>query len=126
MRTLLVAAALLGAAGCATTTERPRPETAEPAPASAATRFLDAVEAARWDDAFLLLSERWRASLTPARLAADWEQGGALAADRLERARLALREQPRREGDRVRFGAAGGSGLVLVEEPGGWRVDGFE
>lgn len=116
----LVAIVALATAGCATT-QRPPAPAEEDTPQAAATRFLDAVEAGRWDDAYALLSARWRERLTPERLAADRQQGGALAKDRLERARLALREAPATQADEARFDGA----LSLKRESGGWRIDGL-
>jgi hypothetical protein len=114
------AIAVLATAACATTPQPPRaPDDATPQ--AAASRFLDAVEAGRWDDAYQLLSARWRERLTPARLQADREQGGALAQDKLERARIALREAPTIEGDQASFGGA----IRLEKESGGWRIDGL-
>ena len=120
---LLSAAAILALASCATTPAAPdRPGGA----ARTAEAFFRAVEAEAWDDAYSLLSERWRARLTPARLAADREQGGALAADRLARARRAL-DQPAAEGeDEARFPIGAGKELRLVRESGGWRMDALE
>jgi len=121
MRPLVVAVAAASAAACATAPRPPPPPAEDASPRAVAARFLDAVEAGRWDDAYVLLSARWRERLTPARLAADRSQGGALAADRLERARLALRETPAATADEARFDDA----IRLVRESGGWRIDGL-
>lgn len=118
-----LAALLLGAAACATA---PQPLPAADDPRTAAARFLDAIEEARWDDGYALLSDRWRARLTPQRLAADRQQGGALAADRLERARLALRQEAVRRDGEAHFAIGEGHGLRLVREAGGWRIDALE
>lgn len=118
----LAAASLLALVACATA-----PRAAAPAgPREAAARFLDAVEGQRWDEAWALLSDRWRGRLTPERLAADRAAGGALAQDTLVRARLALEGAPIREAGAARFPIGGGRSLRLVEEGGAWRVDALE
>jgi len=121
MRHLLPGTILLAA--CATA---PAAAPAPATPADAAAAFVRAVEGRDWERAYGLLSARWRARLTPARLAADWEAGGALAADRLTRARLALAEEPVAAGDEARFPIGAGQELRLVRESGRWRIDALE
>src|SRR6266542_2175774 len=48
---------------------------------AALSRFAAAVEGGRWDEAYALLSARWRARLTPARLAADFSAAGPIGRD---------------------------------------------
>jgi hypothetical protein len=117
----VAAIAIVALAPACAATQRPPPAADDATPRAAATRFLEAVEAGRWDDAYALLSARWRERLTPERLAADRRQGGALAKDHLDRARIALRGEPSISGDEARFDKA----LRLVREADGWRVDGF-
>ncbi len=117
----VAAIAIVAAATACTTSPRPPPTADDTTPRAAAARFLEAVEAERWDDAYALLSARWRETLTPERLAADRRQGGALAKDRLDRARIALRGEPLISGQEALFDNA----LRLVREADGWRVDGL-
>jgi hypothetical protein len=119
----LIAGLLLALAGCAAAPPRPSPD---PGPGQVLERFLVAVGRHDMDTAYELLSGRWRARLTPDRLARDLDEGGDVAADRLARARLAARSDPLVEGDLAAFSIGDGRAVRLVREPGGWRVDALE
>jgi len=96
-------------------------------PAAVLSRFVDALEAGRWQEADALLSARWRAAYGPARLAADWAGAGPLAreaAGRVARA-LAAGTPLAVDGGRATLPVAGGQAL-LVAEAGRWRVDALE
>lgn len=128
MRRLLLILPLL-AAGCATGPTRPEPPPAEAVdegPALALAAFVAAVDGGRFDEAYGLLSGRWRARLTPERLRDDLAEGGALAVDRLARARLAAGGSVRREGDLARFPIGDGKAVRLVREGSGWKIDALE
>lgn len=125
----LVLLPLVLSAACATAPVRPAPppmEAADEAPARALLAFLDAVDAGRFEEAYLLLSGRWRATLTPDRLRDDLADGGVLARDRLARARLAASGTAVREGDCARFPIAEGRAVSLVLEESGWKIDDLE
>lgn len=92
-------------------------------PRHAARAFLDAAAARDADAMLLLLSSRWRAGLSPAKLLADLDAGGTLAADRLGRARATLLTPAQLTADEARFPIDGTHALRLVREPDGWRVD---
>ncbi len=88
---------------------------------------MGSLEGGRWQEASRLLSARWRAVYTPARLAADYGGAGPLAreaAARVEGA-LAAGAPLAVEGGRAVLPVAGGRALLLWEE-GGWRVDALE
>jgi len=96
-------------------------------PAAVLSRFVDALEAGRWQEADALLSARWRAAYGPARLAADWAGAGPLAreaAGRVARA-LAAGTPLAVDGGRATLQLAGGQALLLAEG-GMWRVDALE
>ncbi|HZY06043.1 MAG TPA: hypothetical protein VFF02_21345 [Anaeromyxobacteraceae bacterium] len=125
-----VAACLLLAA-CAGT--RPPPGAADPAgPAEEAgrvlSRFAAAVREGRLDEAWPLLSARWRARSTPASLAADLEASGRVGRDAAERAQalLAAGRRPAVEGDRAALAVGEGKAARLVLEDGVWRVEALE
>lgn len=123
---LLLALLLPACATAPSVPPRPPAEAADPAPARALVAFLDAVDADRFDEAYGLLSGRWRPRLTPERLRDDRVEGGALAGDRLARARIAAAGPVRREGDRAGFPIGEGKAVRLVLEPSGWKVDALE
>jgi hypothetical protein len=111
-------------------------------------RFATAVQERRWPEAYALLSDRWRAAYTPARLASDHEGAGTVGRDAAERVLALLAAgtplvgdpgsghpepgatlQPRaksRDGARLSLPVGGGRAAVLVAEAGGWRVDALE
>src|SRR5438067_1599053 len=86
-RTMRALPALLSALGCAAAPMARGPS--EPAEVSAARAalgdFVTAVEAGRWDDAYRLLSARWRGQYTPKRLAADHAAAGPLGREAAQR-----------------------------------------
>jgi hypothetical protein len=91
-------------------------------------RFAQAVRAGRWAEAWPLLSERWRASTSPGRLAADWRGAGPVAREAADRV-VALLDSGGQllvagEGRRLPVGSGRSARLVL--EPAGWRVDALE
>ena len=107
--------------------ELPHPGSPIESPSVVLERFIEAVESGRWAQASSLLSARWRAAYTPARLAADYAGGGPLAREAVARARAALRAGTALEveGKRAVLPVDGGRALLLAEA-GGWRVDAFE
>jgi hypothetical protein len=125
-----VAAALLALAGCRTGgANRAIPSGLGEAEAREVLhRFARAVQARRWPEAYALLSDRWRASYTPARLAADHEAAGPVSRDAAERvlALLAAGTPLERDGGHVALPVGAGRAATLVAEPGGWRVDALE
>jgi hypothetical protein len=133
MARLAATLALCLALGCATTapTSAAPPEPAlAPAsgPRDVLLRFARATRAGRWADAWPLLSERWRTTTSPGRLAADWRGAGPLAAEAADRvvALLEAGAAPEGDGD-VRLLAVGaGRAARVVREPAGWRVDALE
>jgi hypothetical protein len=87
--------------------------------------FVSATRDRRFDVVLGLLSERWRARSTAARLAADFDVE-PLAEERLRRVEAALAGRPRIEGDTAQLPLGPGRALVLVREATGWRVDRLE
>ncbi len=128
MRALAVCLFLAACAG-----SRPSPGGAGPAgPAEEAGqvlgRFAAAVRRDRRDEAWPLLSGRWRARSTPAPLAADLSASGRVgreAAERVE-ALLATGQQPVVEGDRATLAVGEEKAARLLLEGGQWRVDSLE
>jgi len=127
-------------AACATAGSAPAPR-ADPAPpaglsepAARATldRFAQALQQGRWDDAWGLLSARWRADTSPERLAADWRGAGPVAPEAAARVRAllgsgaALEGRSGEGGGPVRLPVGGGRAARLVAEAGRWRVDALE
>ncbi|MCM2334571.1 MAG: hypothetical protein NDI82_11580 [Anaeromyxobacteraceae bacterium] len=118
------------ASACAT----PGPAPGAPAPAAAEggrevlLRFARAVEGGRWEEAWPLLSARWRSATSPGRLAADYRGAGPVAREAGERvvslltAGAVLHAGP----GRLVLPVGAGREARLVEEPGGWRVDALE
>ncbi len=96
-------------------------------PAAVLTRFVDALEAGRWTQAGGLLSARWRAAYTPARLAADYAGAGPLAREAVARVQTAIRAgTPLVVEDGRAWLPVGAGRALLVAEEGGWRVDALE
>jgi hypothetical protein len=115
-------ACCLGLAACVTPSGVPGPD-ASGGPRLALERFAAAAEGGRFAEAQALLSARWRERLTPARLAADF----ALEPLALRRLSLAAASRLRLvEPGRAEAALGEGRTLVLVEEPGGWRLDRLE
>jgi hypothetical protein len=96
-------------------------------PAAVLGRFLDALQAGRWEEADALLSARWRAAYTPERLSADYAGSGPVGREAVLRAadRLATGAALEARDGRAVLPVLGGE-AVLVAEPGGWRVDALE
>jgi len=95
---------------------------------AALLRFADALEAGRLDEAHALLSARWRAGGSPARLGTDLRGAGPTASDQLARVRGALAAGAPVEvsGATARLALGSGRAAALVAEDGGWRVDALE
>ncbi len=124
-------AACLLLASCAGS--RPPPGAASAAGAAAEPgqvlgRFATAVRQDRLDEAWPLLSARWRARSTPATLAADLSASGRVGRESAERveALLADGQRPVVEGERATLAVGEGKAARLVLEAGGWRVDALE
>ena len=98
------------------------------APSAVLARFVAAVEAARWPEAYALLTARWRGRLTPARLASDFAESGPMGRAAAGRVRgllsagvpLAVRDGT------ATLRVGGGRSAVLLLEDGGWKVDALE
>jgi len=101
---------------------------ASPAGREVLLRFARAVEGGRWDEAWPLLSSRWRAATSPRRLAADFRDAGPVAREAVERvvAMLADGAPLGAAPGLLRLAVGPGRWARLVEEPGGWRVDALE
>ncbi len=132
MRPLAPALAALLLAACAA---GPSPRSPGPAPASPAAaaadvlwRFAAAAEAGRWEEAWPLLSARWRAATTPGRLARDWKESGPIGPEAARRALALLRagDLPVVAGREATLAVAAGRRARLVAEAGGWRVETLE
>ena len=91
-------------------------------------RFTAALEAGRYDDAYPLLSARWRSRETPARLAADLAGSGAAGRDAVGRVRalLSAGAPVAVEGDTATLAVGEGRVARLTREPEGWRVESLE
>jgi hypothetical protein len=91
-------------------------------------RFARALEAARFDEALALLSERWRAAYTPGRLALDYGGAGPSAREAAARVLAALDARAPLElaPGRARLPVGPGRAAVLVSEGAAWRVDALE
>jgi hypothetical protein len=121
--------------GCATPGATPTgsptaasPPTATDGPREVLLRFAQAARAGRWAEAWPLLSERWRASTSPGRLAADWRGAGPVASEAADRvvALLDAGGQLQVAGETRRLPVGPGRAARLVLEPAGWRVDALE
>jgi hypothetical protein len=91
-------------------------------------RFARALEAGRYDEAHALLSARWRQAYTPGRLALDHRGAGPWGRESAARvvARLEAGEPLLRTPGAARLPTGEGRRALLVEEPGGWRVEALE
>jgi len=124
MRALLLVAAL--GAGCAAGS-RAGPAGEGPA-RQVLDRFTAAAQAGRWEEAWPLLSARWRARTTPALLARDWKGSGPVGPEAAERVRLLLASGARLQLASAQATLAVGAGRAarLLREEEGWRVDALE
>lgn len=105
----------------------PVPATPDDGPPRAALlRFLAALDARRYSDAYGLLSARWRARYTPERLEQDFGLSGAIGRDSAERARALSAAPFKLERGRAVLPIGEGRAALLVLEEGGWRVDALE
>jgi len=132
-RLLFLALASALAAACAgpSAAGTAPPEASSPVPreppAVVLSRFVDALEGGRWAQAGGLLSARWRSAYTPSRLEADYAGAGPLAREAAGRVQAAIRAgTPLQVEDGRAWLAVSGGRALLVEEPGGWRVDALE
>ncbi len=124
VRRLALAGLVLAA--CAGAPRAVRPAPAEPA--AVLERFAEAAQDDRWEEAWALLSARWRARTTPARLAADWRAAGPVGSEAAARVLALLRSgAPLAVGPREAvLAVAEGRRARLLSEEGGWRVDSLE
>jgi hypothetical protein len=120
-----IAAALLAAA-CAA--PAPRTHADRDGARAALEAFSAAVAAERWDEAYALLSARWRARETPARLAGDLAASGPVGRDALGRVRalLAAGAPLSTDGDSAALPVGSDRAARLLLEGGAWRVDALE
>ena len=128
---LAVALAAACASGCASApAPRPatHPSTPEAAAAEALGRFAAAAEEGRWDEAWALLSARWRARTTPAGLARDWKGSGPIGPDAAARVLALLRSGAplALSGREATLPVGTGRRARLVVEEGAWRVEALE
>ncbi|PTL85844.1 hypothetical protein [Vitiosangium sp. GDMCC 1.1324] len=100
-------------------------EEPEDAPRAVLTRFLDAVQASDWATAWSLLSDPLRARYTPERLREDFKRE-PLAAERVRRARLALKGPVRVTAAEAEFRIGKDRTVRLVREAGEYRVAAIE
>ena len=110
----------------------PPPAPAPPRPEDEARAALQAfsasVRAGQWAEAYGLLSARWRARVTPERLAADWRDAGPIGARALSRvdALLAVGAPLEVRGRVATLAVGEGRAATLVLEERRWRVDALE
>jgi hypothetical protein len=95
------------------------------APREALKRFLDAVGASDWATAWSLLSDPLRARYTPERLRDDFKRE-PLAAERVRRARLALKGPVKVTASGAEFPIGKDRTVLLVREAGEYRVAAIE
>jgi hypothetical protein len=87
--------------------------------------FIAAADAGDFRRAYELLAGDWRARYTPERLESDF-RAEPLAKERLDRARIALKESPIVHGDVAEFPIGAGMAVRLVKENGSFRVAALE
>ena len=128
MRALPAACLLLAACAGARPPDGPDPAGPAAEAGQVLGRFATAVREGRLDQAWPLLSSRWRARSTPATLAADLAASGRVGPEAAERvqALLAAGRLPAVEGERAALAVGEGKAAVLLLEGGGWRVDALE
>ncbi|WP_414641265.1 hypothetical protein [Archangium sp.] len=100
-------------------------EEAEAAPRETLKRFLDAVKGSDWPKAWSLLSAPLRARYTPERLRDDFKRE-PLSAERVRRARLALKGPVRLSASGAEFPIGEARAVRLVREAGEYRVAAIE
>jgi hypothetical protein len=124
----LLLAAALGCAGARPPFPPPPTGLGEGEAREVLRRFAAAVETGRVDEAQALLSARWRAGYTPARLPADLAGAGPAGREAAARVRSAIAAGAplRREQGRASLPVGPGREAVVVAEDGSWRVDALE
>ena len=100
-------------------------EQPQDAPRACLTAFLAAVEAVEWDSAWSLLSSSLRARYTPERLREDFQRE-PLAAERLRRARLAVKGPVQVSEAGAEFPLGDERAVRLTREAGKYRVAALE
>jgi len=97
-------------------------------PGESLQRFAAAAEAGRWDEAWPLLSARWRGRSSPAQLAVDWQAAGPVGREAAARVRalLASGARPVVAGGEATLAVGPGKVARLLSEEGRWRVDALE
>jgi hypothetical protein len=105
-----------------------RPPRSDADPRDVLERFSAAVGEQRWDEAYPLLSARWRASESPSRLAADMAAAGTVARDAVQRVRALLGAGTSLTvtSRTATLPIAPDRAARLVREGGAWRVDALE
>jgi hypothetical protein len=131
IRDWLALAVLSIGLACTTTPSRPPPPAVDVAsgdPASVLGRFTAALQEGRWEEAYALLTARWRARSTPTRLAGDLAASGAAGREAMERVRALLASGARLavSGPAASLRVAEGRSARLSLEDGAWRVDALE
>ncbi len=119
-------AALAALLACAAPAPIPAPAARDPR--AVLDRFSQAVDRERWDEAYPLLSARWRARETPSRLASDLAAAGAEGRDAVRRVRalLASGAPVAVSGEVATLAVGSDRAARLVREADGWRVDALE
>jgi len=130
------ALALVACLACASPATAVKPPVPAPAPAprpedearAALTRFASSLRGARWPEAYLLLSARWRARSSPDRLANDFRESGPVGTRALDRVEtlLALGAPIQVRGRSAVLLVGEGRQASLVLEEGQWRVEALE
>jgi hypothetical protein len=113
--------------GCAAA-PAPRAPPSEDDPRAVLERFSSAVEARRWDEAYPLLSARWRVRETPSRLASDLAAAGPAGLDAVRRVRalLVAGTAVAVDGEVATLPIGTDRAARLVREDRAWRVDALE
>src|SRR3990172_9265067 len=122
----LCLAALSLSLGCAAPALRAPQREADPR--AVLERFSAAVGEHRWDEAYPLLSARWRARETPSRLATDLAAAGPAGRDVVQRVRapLAAGAAVTVDGEMATLPIGPDRAARLVREGDVWRVDALE
>jgi hypothetical protein len=94
-------------------------------PEAVILRFVSAVQAEHFDEAWHCLSAALRQRYSVEGLSKDFQAEPAAAA-RLERAVQAAEGIPVRTGDSLRFPIASGGAVVVIHERDGWRLEALE